>query len=94
MVIHVEFTGAAQMVTNQKSVDLEIPSTTTYKEIVQILGKKYPSLIGILIDQDGETLLSSNMFIINGDMSLPAMIMEESPRDGDRLILMSLITGG
>lgn len=94
MHIRVEFSGAAQVMVNQKVVDLEIPEGTTFREIVYLLGQKFPGLIGVLIDSDGETFLSSNMFILNGDMSLPAMVMDESPQDGDRLTLMSLITGG
>lgn len=94
MKIEVEFTGFAQAITHQKVIQLELPEGTTYREIVKLLGQKYPELVGLLIDVDGETFLSSNMFIVNGDMVSPAMVMDESPRDGDRLILMSLITGG
>jgi len=94
MQIEIEFTGFARTVTNQRVIRLEIPEGTTYREIVKLLGQNYPALIGLLIDMDGETFLSSNMFIVNGDMVSPAMVMDESPKDGDRLVLMSLITGG
>lgn len=94
MQIEIEFTGFARTITNHKVIRLELPEGTTYREIVKLLGQEYPALIGILIDRDGETFLSSNMFIVNGDMVAPAMVMDESPKDGDRLVLMSLITGG
>ncbi|MEJ5201305.1 MAG: MoaD/ThiS family protein [Anaerolineales bacterium] len=94
MKVEVEFTGFARAVTNQKVICLELPEGTTYREIVKLLGQQFPDLIGLLIDRDGETFLSSNMFIVNDDMASPAMMMDESPKDGDRLILMSLITGG
>lgn len=51
-------------------------------------------MIGLLIDQDRETFLSSNMFVINGDLAYPAMIMDNSPADGEHIALMSVITGG
>jgi hypothetical protein len=54
----------------------------------------YPDLVGVLIDQDGRTFLSSNMFIINNEMSDPVMVMHEHPRPGDRLTLVSVATGG
>ena len=65
-----------------------------YQDIVRFLGEKYPGLIGILISGDGNTFLSSNMFVINGDMANPAMVMTEHPEEGDRLVLISVITGG
>ena len=34
------------------------------------------------------------LFVINGDLATPAMVMDDHPRDGDHLILMSVITGG
>jgi hypothetical protein len=94
MQIVIEFTGLARSITKRKEIPLVVQDGITYKEIVRRIGELFPGLVGVLIDTDGETFLSSNMFIINGDMSLPAMIMEESPQNGDRLILMSLVTGG
>jgi hypothetical protein len=94
MNIVVEFTGLARSITKRKEITLAVREGTTYKQIIRQVGEIYPGLIGVLIDTDGETFLSSNMFIINGDMSVPAMILEESPREGDHLVLMSLVTGG
>jgi hypothetical protein len=94
MNIVIEFTGLARSIAKRKEIPLIVPSGITYKELVRRIGQMFPVFLGVLIDTDGETFLSSNMFIINGDMSQPAMIMEESPQDGDRLILMSLVTGG
>ena len=94
MQITIEFTGLARQIVGQKEVSWDIAPATTYAHIVARLAREYPGLIGTLIDTDGVTFLSSNMFIINGDMALPAMVMHESPRDGDRLSLVSVITGG
>jgi len=94
MQIIIEFTGLARQIVGQKEVTLQLAPGTTYAHIVELLGREYPGLIGTLIDTDGVTFLSSNMFIINGDMALPAMVMDESPGEGDRLSLVSVITGG
>jgi hypothetical protein len=94
MKITVELTGLARAITGQKILAYDLPPTVTYRDLVRLLGQSFPQLIGLLIDQDGVTFLSSNLFIINGDMATPAMIMDESPREGDHLILMSVITGG
>lgn len=92
--ITVELTGAARAVAGQKILAFDLPPATTYRDLIRRLGRAYPALIGLLIAPDGESFLSSNMFIINGDMASPAMVLDESPQDGDRLILMSVITGG
>jgi sulfur carrier protein ThiS len=94
MQVIVELTGLARDAARQKEIHIELNETTTYQDIIRWLGKNYPQLIGLIIDQDGETFLSSNLFAINGDLANPAMLMQECPKDGDRLILMSVITGG
>lgn len=90
----VEFTGAAKQFAGTSSVDLTFPQGVVYTDVVRALGERYPELIGLLIDQDGETFLSSNMFIINNEMAHPVMVMDEHPQDGDRLVLVSVMTGG
>jgi hypothetical protein len=94
MQVTVEFTGAARVMVGQKTIAVDLPETATYRDIVRYLAQTYPGLIGLLIDNDGETFLSSNMFVINGDLTTPAMVLSEHPHAGDHLILMSLITGG
>ena len=94
MNLTVELTGAARAIAGVKIIPLELPAGAVYRDIVRILARRYPPLIGLLIDAGGETFLSSNLFVINGDLATPAMVMDEHPRDGDHLIFMSVITGG
>ena len=90
----VGFTGVAKEIAGTKEIELAFPAGSIYTDVVRKLGETYPALIGLLIDQDGETFLSSNMFIINNEMTLPVMVMNEEPKDGDRLVLVSVMTGG
>lgn len=92
--VTVEFTGFAKVIAGNHDVALDLPQETTYRELVQKLGVLYPGLVGILIAEDGETFLSSNMFVIDGDLANPVMLMDQKPRDGERIHLMSVITGG
>jgi hypothetical protein len=92
--VSIEFSGAARNIVGQKQISLELDEKSSFRDIISLLGKRYPGLIGILIDAGGKDFLSSNMFVINGDMTTPAMVIDESPHDGDHLVLMSLITGG
>lgn len=94
MKITVEFTGAPRSVVGLKRLSMTMADGSTYRDIVRRLATDYPDLIGLIIDRDGETFLSSNIFVINGDLSTPAMAPDEIPPDGAYLILMSLITGG
>lgn len=92
--ITVEFTGAARSILGKKTVALTLEHEKTYQDVVQLLGQHFPPLIGLLIDVDGKTFLSGNMFIIDGNLETPAFVMDEIPPDGVYLIIMSLVTGG
>lgn len=92
--ITVEFTNLARVVTGVSDLEMKIIPADTYSDIVQRLGEKYPDLVGVLIDRNGNTFLSSNLFIINNEMSDPVMVMDEHPRPGDRLTLVAVATGG
>ncbi len=94
MKVVVELNGLARDLAGSAGIELELKVGETYQGVVEALARQKPELIGILIDPDGKTFLSSNMFIINGDMSQPAMLMDEKPSDGDHLMIISPITGG
>jgi hypothetical protein len=92
--VTIEFNGIARSITGQSEITLKIPKASTYRDLIKLLAVKYPGLIDILIAPDGETFLSSTMFVINGDLAFPAMVMENSPGEGEHIHLMSVITGG
>lgn len=94
LTVTVEFTGLSRAIAGKAETTLTLPEGTTYRDIIRRIGQQYPGLIGILIAEDGETFLSSNMFVIDGDFANPAMVMNECPKDGEHLHLMSIITGG
>jgi hypothetical protein len=94
MQVTVEFTGLARHILQRKEINVSLVEQTTYMDIVRQLAKDHPQLIGLLINADGETLMSGNVMVINGDLATPAMVMHDHPNPGDRLIIMSLVTGG
>jgi molybdopterin converting factor small subunit len=95
-VVHltVEFTGIAKDIAGQKEILIEMASQDTYHDVVSRLAELYPNLVNILIAPDKKNFLSSNLFIINDEMTEPIFIMDKHPRDGDRLTLLSVMTGG
>lgn len=92
--IQIELTGIAKSIANQGLIDLRIPADSTYHDIVERLALDYPDLVNILIDPDRKKFLSSNLFIINGEMTSPVFEMEKQPSDGESLTLVSVMTGG
>jgi hypothetical protein len=92
--ISIEFTGITRSITNANEIEFDLPKDSTYRDLVKILATKFPAMLGLIIDRDGETFLSSNMFVINGDLAFPAMIMEDPLSEGEHISLMSVITGG
>ena len=92
--VQVEFTGISRMLTGQSEMMLKIRPSTTFSEIVELLGKKFPSLVGQIIDKNGSVFIATNLFSLNGQQIIQESEMNGSPKAGDRLILISLLAGG
>ena len=94
MNVSVEFSGIARVVTRVRKISLNLNEETTFRELVRMLGNKYPAMIGEVIKSDGETLYPSNMLNLNGKNMIRPAQMDDCPQDGDRVILMSVLAGG
>jgi hypothetical protein len=94
MKVMVEFVGIARVVSGVRQVSLDLDDDTTFRQIVHMLGMQFPPLIGMVIHSDGESLHASNMLNLNGKRMIQPSQMDESPGDGDRLTLMSILAGG
>jgi len=92
--ITIEFTGITKSITQAGEIEYDVPLDFTYRDLIKMLAVKYPSMINLIIDPDGQNFLSSNMFVINGNLEFPAMMLDQSPSDGEHISLMSVITGG
>jgi molybdopterin converting factor small subunit len=92
--IIVEFTGMAKNIAGEATIQLTFPPEATFHDVVQKLAALYPDMVNILIDPNERIFLSSNLFVINDEMTSPVFIMEEHPKDGDKLTLLSVMTGG
>ena len=94
MRVQVEFIGLSRFAAGAKEITLDLEEGTTFRDIVRLLGTKYPAMIGNVIQPDGETLQPPNIFNLNAQRMIQASQMDESPKDGDRIILMSMSAGG
>jgi hypothetical protein len=94
MNITVEFTGGGKAMTGTREVTLNLPDSATYRDVVRRLAQMYPGLVGAIIAADGNSLLSAMIFDRNGEESILPAMLDQSPRNDDRLILMFFIVGG
>lgn len=94
MHVLVEFTGISRVLTGEKEFAIPLSEGTQLREVVQTISRKYPVLVGEVIGKDGESLIPTNLFSINGKQILQEDQLHYQPKDGDRLILLSLLAGG
>jgi hypothetical protein len=94
MNVVVEFIGVSRILTKSSKVELAIPENTTYNQIVKMVAEKQPALLGQLIDPETYQFYGSNMFHLNGEKMIPTKEMDQPAHDGDRLVLLSIFTGG
>lgn len=94
MNVMVEMMGAARAVSGVHKVVLGLDDDSTYRDVIHKLGEMYPDLVGVVIDQDGESLLSSILLYVNDDQWIMPGMWEQKPKDGDHLRLLGVITGG
>ena len=94
MQVLVEFMCVARVVSGVKQATLDLAEGTTFRQIVRLLARKYPQLVGEVIQPDGETFQPSNLLNLNGRRMIQPAQMDDTPQDGDRLVLMSILAGG
>ncbi len=92
--IYVELLGLSRFAAGGNEITLDLEDGTTFRGIVRLLGTRYPAMIGNVIQPNGETLQRPNIFNLNAKRMIQASQMDDSPSDGDRIILMSISAGG
>jgi molybdopterin converting factor small subunit len=94
MHVQIEFFGLSRLVTGVKEIALDLEDGATFRDVARRLGETYPALIGDVIRSDDGSLQHPNVLNVNARRMIRADKMDESPRDGDRIILMSMSAGG
>jgi hypothetical protein len=88
----VELYGDAQLVAGLPSVRIPLSGPTTVRDVIHLLARATPSLVGHALALDGSSLLEGYVLNLNGrdfltDLGHPV-------RAGDRLLLLAGIGGG
>lgn len=94
MQIRLEFLGVARLVTGAKEDFFDLHEGATYRELVRHLGRRYPALIGDVIQPSGDRLQGPNIFCSKDTSIIKPEQMDHRLQDGEQLILMSLSAGG
>ena len=90
----IEFTGISRVLTGKSEVAIPISPGTQINDVVHAIAQKFPELVGDVIEQDYRSLVPTNLFSINGEQILNENQIHYEPKNGDRLILLSLLAGG
>ena len=94
MQVHVELFGISRLVAGVKELSLEMEEHATFRDVARLLASRYPKLIGDVIQPDGQSLQSPNIFNLDGRRMIQADGMDDTVKEGDRIILMSMSAGG
>jgi len=94
MQVEIEFTGVSRVLTGRTGCSLSLEQGNTLREVVIALARQYPQVIGEVIEKDGQNLIPTNLFSLNGKKILHESDLQFQPQDGDKLILLSLLAGG
>jgi len=92
--VKVEFTGVSRVLTGEPEIYLSLDEGASVAHVIRQIGERYPQLIGQVIEKDGASLFPTNVFSVNGQNILHESDISYQPKDGDKLILLSLLAGG
>jgi molybdopterin converting factor small subunit len=89
--VTVELFGPARRLSGQKQVTVELGAEGTLRHVVTILAEDFPQLVGSVIEPRNQLSAS---YILNYDGKRTARCLDETPEEGDRLLLLPVDAGG
>jgi len=92
--VKVEFSGLSRILAKANDMQLFLSPNQTYVDVIRLVAEKYPALVGNVIDKIKTALFPSNVFSRDGKTIVLPEQMNDTPRDGEVLILLSLLAGG
>jgi molybdopterin converting factor small subunit len=92
--VKVEFSSISRVLTGRKEITLDLSKGANIGDVVGALGRSFPQLLGEIIEKDGKALIPTNIFSVNGQKIIHESDTQYQPEEGDRLILLSLLSGG
>lgn len=90
----VEFSAVSRVLTGMSEFSFNLKRGASIADLIVILGREFPQLLGQIIEKNGKALIPTNLFSVNGQKIIHESDTAYQPEDGDRLILLSLLSGG
>jgi molybdopterin converting factor small subunit len=90
--IKIEFYGRARMILGLNSFEIQVNEKITKEELISLIGKKYPKLIGEIIEENKSNLKKSYNIGING-IKNPSE-NELNLKNNDSILIFSSQAGG
>ena len=90
--VSVEMFGYARRLSGEREADIELDTAGTMRDIVIALSRRYPPLVGPIIEPTTYELVAP--FFLNIDGRRVVDDLDAVPRDGERLILFFVDAGG
>ncbi len=94
MRVEVELFGLPRLIAGEKRITLRLEENATFRDVVRALARRYPDMVGDVIQTDGETMQPPNILNLDGRRMVHPHHTCESLNDGDRIIVMSMSAGG
>jgi molybdopterin converting factor small subunit len=92
--VFVEFSAISRVLTGKSEFSLTLEKGASISDVVSEIRKKFPVLLGQIIEKDGKALVPTNVFSVNGQKIIHETDTTYQPINGDKLILLSLLSGG
>jgi len=87
----VEMFGPARRLSGQKQVAINVNTGATLQDVVALLAEEFPQLVGTVIEPPCRLSAS---YMLNYDGKRAARSLDETPQEGDRLLLLPVDAGG
>ena len=94
MNITIKLAGAAAAASGCQEIPLSLEDRVSYTDIIRHLGSLHPELTGVVLVEDGRSLISATLLVRNGEEIIMPQMMDGSPQDDDILQVTTFIVGG
>ena len=86
--VTVELTGPARIQAGRKEVSITVPDEATWRDVVTVLAKALPVLVGMAITEDRRALIPGHLLNLGGRRTICDFDEEANIKEGDLLLLM------
>jgi molybdopterin converting factor small subunit len=88
----VEFLGPARLLAGVKQAPLEVNVDARLRDLIPLLAKRFPTLVGPVLDLERQRLVDGYIFNVNGRTFAPTLDVRLDPED--RVLLLANAAGG